>query len=69
MTDEKNKDLFLLHKFTDRGGAEVYNAFAADDRLGMKNPLYEIRIKGKRGETPGVTMTRLPGSVQGHGTG
>lgn len=39
------KDLYLKYKFTDRGGAKVYDAYAADDRLELKKPLFEVRLK------------------------
>lgn len=50
-------DLHLHYKFTDRGGAKVYDAFMSDDRLPMKNRLFEIRIK----QPPqGSTITETP---------
>ena len=71
MTDEKNKDIFLRHKFTDRGGAEVYDAFAADDRLGMENKLFEIRLGLKTHFETAEVKGSPPGAakVSGHGTG
>ena len=38
-------DLYLVYKFTDRGGQGVYDAFHSDDRLKMQNKLFEIRIR------------------------
>jgi len=39
-----NKDLFFKHKFTDRGGKEVYDVFPADDHMTMLTNMGEIRI-------------------------
>jgi hypothetical protein len=41
MTD----DLFLLYKFTDRGGNLVYDIYKADDNKTRKNKLGETRMK------------------------
>ena len=39
-----SKDIHLHFKYTDRGGARVYDAFDSDERLVMHNRLFEIRI-------------------------
>ena len=41
------KDRYLKFKFTDRGGADVYDVHHVEDRLSLANPLFEIRIKVK----------------------
>ena len=38
------KHLHLQHKFTDRGGREVYEIHNADDSKRLKKPLGSIRI-------------------------
>lgn len=65
-----SKNLFLHHKFTDRGGFEVYDAFAADDRLELKNRLFEIRIKlNDDSALKEITVIPGPSKIEGHGTG
>jgi hypothetical protein len=38
-------DMFLRYKFTDRGGSNVFEKYHIEDRLCMKTPLGEIRLK------------------------
>ena len=67
MTDEKTEDLLLHYKFTDRGGARVYDAFSIDDRHQMKNRLFEIRIHEHQSVRP--VINHPDSKVEGHGTG
>lgn len=59
-----SKDLILHHKFTDRGGDQVYDAFDIDDRLEMKNKLFEIRINLEKD----FDLDEVA-KVESHGTG
>ena len=67
-TENESKNLALIHKFTDRGGAEVYDAFADADRLEMQTVLFEIRINNHPSDPPVITRPAT-GKVCGHGTG
>jgi len=66
---EKNNDLHLRFKFNDIDGADVYDAFAGDDRLEMQNKLFEVRLNAE-GQTDQAEVTWSSESkVESHGTG
>ena len=64
------KDIFLRHNFTDRSGAEVYDAFDADDRLQMDAKLFELRIKlSDSDDKVGIKRHEPRHTILGGGTG
>jgi hypothetical protein len=41
-------DLHLKYKFTDRGGAKVYEKYASEDRIQLLKPLGEVRLSDNK---------------------
>ena len=62
---EDEKDLYFKYKFTDRGGARVYDVYPQCDHMTMKYKIGQVRLKDSDIEREGEPY----GSPTAGGTG
>ncbi|RKZ94519.1 MAG: hypothetical protein DRQ40_05705 [Gammaproteobacteria bacterium] len=60
------KNLYLHHAFTNRGGYETYEIYAADDSKTRKNPLGTVQLPPEGINTDSLQWVEDKGVDTGH---